>query len=151
MPAAGAPPADAPAPAAAAPPDPPALPGPEAETICLVDADGLSRPRCLITALGPDLPAREMLLAGLAQGLAAEGKRAVICATGLSLPFLADAPVAIELLPTRADLRLLTRAEYAVYLRRRYQVILAKWAVTGEITLGETFEDFLARECETPP
>ncbi|WP_395542206.1 hypothetical protein [Neotabrizicola sp. sgz301269] len=123
---------------------------PQSDAILLVDLDGGSRPRCLISALGPGLPAREALLAGVAQSLWDEGKRPVICATGLSLPFLADAPVAIELLPTRADLRLLAAAEYESYLRRRYEVVLAKWAVTEEITLGEEFEDFLAREAALP-
>lgn len=130
----------------AAAPDAP----PPSDTILLVDLDGEARPRCLVSALGPGLPAREALLAGVAQSLWDEGKRPVICATGLSLPFLADAPVAIELLPTRTDLRLLTAAEYAAYLRRRYEVVLAKWAVTEEITLGEDFEDFLAREAALP-
>lgn len=119
---------------------------PPSDTILLVDLDGEARPRCLVSALGPGLPAREALLAGVAQSLWDEGKRPVICATGLSLPFLADAPVAIELLPSRADLRLLTAAEYESYLRRRYEVVLAKWGVSEEITLGEEFEDFVARE-----
>jgi hypothetical protein len=130
-----------------------------AETLRLFDTDGSNLPRCLITALGAGLPNREALLASVVRRIKGQDKRPVVCATGLSLPFLVDAPVAIELLPCRQDLRVLTDAEYAAYLRRRWDIVLAKWQVEEVIALGAEFDEFLAAELdvksgpqtETPP
>ena len=112
--------------------------------LALIDdpAPDLAVPRCLVTALGPDLENRETVLAALVPRLKAEGRRPVICATDLALPFLVDCPAAVELLPRRRDLAVLDPAEYDGYLCARWELVLAKWQITEEITLGQDFDSF---------
>ena len=47
-------------------------------------------------------------------------------------------------------LKALSDAEYDAYLRRRWMLILAKWAIAEAIDLGAEFDDFLADQVAAP-
>lgn len=104
--------------------------------------EGPARPRVLITALGADMQNREALLRTTAAHIAKGGGRPVICATHLDMAFLVEGPAAVELLPLRRDLSVLTDTEYRFYLDRRWTVLLAKWAIEEEIDLGQSYDAF---------
>lgn len=117
---------------------------PDPEHVALLDADGVERPRTLISALGPAGRSRGLAILAVARQVTAAGRRPILCATDLDLPSIVDGPLAIELLPRRVDVPVLDHAEYAAYLERRWEIILAKWQITEEISLGQDFASFLA-------
>lgn len=110
------------------------------------DGDGATRPRTLISLLGPVPAAQEAAVLAVAAKVAASGRRPVLCGSGLSLGVLVDGTFAVELLPRRSDLAVLSDAEYAAYLRRRWDILLAKWQITEEICLGQDFAGFLSAQ-----
>jgi hypothetical protein len=118
----------------------------EPDTLAYEDADGVARPRTLINALGPAFANRETIIAAMARQIEASGRRPVICASELHLDFVVNGTLAIELLPRHADMPTLRPTEYAAYLTLRWQTLLAKWQIDEEVTLGQTFETFLAAE-----
>ncbi len=122
------------------------IPPPESDTLAYQDADGVARPRTLINALGPAFANRETVIAAMAREIEASGRRPVLCASELRLDFVVNGTLAVELLPRHADLPTLRAAEYAAYLKRRWETLLAKWQIDEEVTLGQTFETFLAAE-----
>lgn len=115
------------------------------------DADGTNRPRTLVSALGLTSAAHETAIRAVAQQVIAVGRRPVVCASQLGRDFVVDGTLAVELLPRRIDLPVLTSGEYSAYLKRRWDTVLAKWQITEEITLGQDFEGFLAAEIASCP
>jgi hypothetical protein len=82
----------------------------------------------------------------MARQIEASGRRPVICASELQLDFIVNGKLAVEILPRHADLPSLRTVEYAAYLKLRWETVLAKWQIDEEVTLGQTFETFLAAE-----
>jgi hypothetical protein len=119
---------------------------PESDTLAYEDADGVARLRTLISALGPPFANREALIGAMARKVEASGRRPVICASELDLYFIVNGALAVEILPRHADLPTLLATEYAAYLKARWVTLLAKWQIDEEVTLGQTFETFLAAE-----
>lgn len=70
----------------------------------------------------------------------------MICASELQLDFIVNGKLAVEILPRHSDLPSLRTVEYAAYLKLRWETVLAKWQIDEEVTLGQTFEAFLAAE-----
>lgn len=116
----------------------------EDEFLAYQDADGENRPRTLVTLLGPASVSHESAIQPVARQLIARRRRPVVCASALGRDFIVDGTLAIELLPRRADLPALSSHEYAAYLQRRWDTVLAKWQITEEITLGQSFDAFVA-------
>lgn len=123
-----------------------------ASALRLIDEKGVDRPqvRVLISALGPDLPEREVQLRSAAQAVLAGGQQPVLATSHADAPFVVGQTLPTEILPTRADLKVLTDAEYRSYLNRRWTLILAKWDIDEAIDLGQGFEEFLAGQCPAP-
>lgn len=117
-----------------------------------VDSDPRSRPavRVLISALGPSVPNREDQIRTVAAATLAGGQQPVVVATHLSTTFLVAEQFPVEILPLRSDLKALSDAEYDAYLRRRWTLILAKWAIAEEIDLGAELDAFLADQTAAP-
>lgn len=131
---------------AAADPESRAPATPVRNPLLYIDDDPATRSqsRVLISALGAAVPNREDQLLGVAAAIVAGGQRPVLAATHLSTAFLVAQRHPVEIVPMRADLHALSDSEYASYLRRRWTLILAKWAITEAIDLGLEFDLFLA-------
>jgi hypothetical protein len=126
-------------------------PAPDETILFHVDANGAVRPRTLISLLGPISASHETALRAVVQRVIAAGRRPVVAASQLGRDFVVDGTLAIELLPRQSDLPVLAPGEYAAYLRRRWETVLAKWQITEEITLGQSFDGFLAAEIAACP
>ena len=126
--------------------DPNTIPPSESDTLAYEDADGVVRARTLISALGPAFGNREAVISAMAGQIEASGRRPVICASELQLDFIVNGKLAVELLPRHTDLPTLRAVEYEAYLKLRWEIVLAKWQIDEEVTLGQTFEAFLAAE-----
>lgn len=126
--------------------DPNTIPPSESDTLAYEDADGVVRARTLISALGPPFVNRETIISAMAGQIEASGRRPVICASELQLDFIVNGKLAVEILPRHSDLPSLRTVEYAAYLKLRWETVLAKWQIDEEVTLGQTFEAFLAAE-----
>ena len=72
-------------------------------------------------------------------------------ATDLPIAYLLASGRPVELLPTRSNLALMSAAEYETYLRQRWMILRAKWAIRRDIVLGRTFEIFLEDQTGLPP
>lgn len=99
--------------------------------------------RVLITALGGDIINREAQIRSVADVVKSQQKQPIIVATHLSTEFLVAEKEPTEILPLREDLKSLTDSEYESYLNRRWAVLLGKWAVSSEISLGVSIEKFI--------
>jgi hypothetical protein len=51
-----------------------------------------------------------------------------------------------EFIPQVHHLPSLSPGQYQDYVRRRYDLMLRKWAISREVTLGLSFEEFLAEQ-----
>lgn len=126
-------------------------PSTDPDHLAYEDADHVSRPRTLVTLLGPTTAAHEAALRTVSRHIIETGRRPIICASQLGRDVVVDGTLAIELLPRWIDLPVLSEGEYRAYLERRWNTVLAKWQVTEEITLGESFEGFLVAEVASCP
>jgi hypothetical protein len=124
---------------------------PDENHLAYEDEDGADRPRTLLSLLGPISASHEAVLRTVAQRVTVSGRRPVVAASQLGRDFMVDGTLAIELLPRRCDLSAFAPGEYAAYLKRRWDTLLAKWQITEEITLGQSFDSFLATEIASCP
>lgn len=107
--------------------------------------------RVLVSALGETLESRDIQLRTIGAAVKAGGQQPVLVGTHLSSTFLVETAHPVELLPLRDDLKVLTTAEYESYVRRRWELILAKWDIDEAIDLGQDFGEFLADQIALKP
>ena len=113
----------------------------------VLEAEGpVAVDRVLISFLGPVEPSREAQIEAAARAVETDGRQPVIVVNDLPIPYLIASRRPVELLPTRGQLGVLSGAEYEAYLRRRWTILRAKWAIRRDIVLGETLEIFLASQ-----
>ena len=126
---------------------------PASAYITYIDHNPGDRPssRVLVSALGETLESRDIQLRTIGAAIKAGGQQPVLVGTHLSSTFLVDAAHPVELLPMRDDLKVLTIAEYESYVRRRWELILAKWDIDEAIDLGQDFGEFLADQIALKP
>lgn len=105
-----------------------------------------ARPRTLISFLG-DLPETiaEMMetQADICRG---SGGFPVAVVSELCPDLIAAGTMPIEFLPPRSHLALLELDDYERYVRRRWELLLAKWNFRDELEYGLSFEAFLAEQ-----
>lgn len=101
-------------------------------------------PRCLISYLEPLDENGADIVDAAVQGAREDGRYAVavVCELRPDLSTSRDFP--IDFLPRREHLPMLDQLSYARYIRRRWDIMLAKWDCGHHIQLGPSLDEFIA-------
>ena len=126
--------------------------GEEPDSIRYVLADAIedARPRSLISALGDPPSNLGEVLESVAFACRSKGEFPVAVVSELRPDLIAASTVPIEFLPTRRYLPV-KLDEYERHVRRRWSLMIAKWAFTKQIELSLGFEAFLAEQMHGVP
>ena len=113
----------------------------------LTDPSEQAKPRSLVSYLGEMEPNVAEVIGSAAFACRAGGQYPVVVVSELRPDLIAAGEFPIEFIPSLRHLHI-SNDEYERYVRRRWSLMLMKWAFATQIALRLDFEAFLARQIE---
>lgn len=119
---------------------------PEELRYTIADAHNRAKSRTLVSWLGSRPDGFLEAIESIRKICTAKNEYPIIVLSDFHQELMSRAETPAEFIPQVHHLPSLSSGQYQDYVRRRYDLMLRKWAISREVTLGLSFEEFLAEQ-----
>jgi uncharacterized HAD superfamily protein/adenine/guanine phosphoribosyltransferase-like PRPP-binding protein len=110
----------------------------------LIDPHTQSQPRTLVSCLGPIGENVADVIGSVSEACLRRSEFPVVLMSELRPELMKSFGAPVEFLPTLKHVRALKLDHYQRYVKQRWALILEKWKIKRQITLGASLDEFLA-------
>jgi uncharacterized HAD superfamily protein len=114
----------------------------------LIDPNDQSKPRTLISYLGPLAENAVEVIDSVRQACLLRSEFPIVVLSELRPDLMSSSEAPVEFLPRMQHVAALKSDQYERYLKRRWALILEKWKIEREVTLASNLDEFLATQAQ---